>query len=143
MRSRVGNCWLHISSLINGGALGRAGVSEPTRRCWESRERGSVADLSPLHLPPLIIYAHDKVPPSPPSHLLEMSLHVHIQQASRDGMKMGINANENWAFISHSQWLFPSFPCPNLYSDPISLPFSPVQTNPFSWLHFQHQLTIT
>lgn len=25
-----------------------------------------------------ILYAHDKVPPSPPSHLLEMSLHVRM-----------------------------------------------------------------
>lgn len=34
-----------------------------------------------IYVPPppsllLIIYARDKVPPSPPTHLLEMSLHV-------------------------------------------------------------------
>ena len=27
---------------------------------------------------PSILCAHDKVPPSPPSHLLEMSLHVRL-----------------------------------------------------------------
>lgn len=71
-----------------------------------------MADLCPPPPFPQILCAHDKVPPSPLSHLLEMSLHVRMQQASRDGMKMGINANENWAlaFCLMSQWLFPSFP---------------------------------
>lgn len=66
----------------------------------------------PASLLPLIIYAHDIVPPVPHRILLEMSLHVRMRQADRDGMKMGINANENWAlaFCLMSLWLFPSFP---------------------------------
>lgn len=79
----------------------------------------------PLPIPPLLC-AHDKVPPSPPSHLLEMPLHVRMEQASGDGMKMGTNANENWAlaFCLVSQWLFPSFPCSSPYPRPIPLPLS-------------------
>lgn len=75
-----------------------------------------MADLCPPEPPPPNLYARDKVPPSPPSHILEMSLHVCMWQASRDGPKTGINGNEKGAFgfCLMSHWLFPSF----LHSSP-------------------------
>ena len=98
------------------------GVGEPAMRvgCWVTRRCGRFMSPHPLLL---ILCAHDKVPHSPLSHLLEMSLHVGVQPASRDGMKMGINANENWAFAFclTSQWLFPSFPRLSPYTYNIAL----------------------
>lgn len=76
--------------------MGGAGVGEPARvlgneAWWQI--------YVPPHLLPPILSAHDKVPHRPPSHLLEMSLHVRLYQASRDGMKTAINANEKWALV--------------------------------------------
>lgn len=125
-----GDCWLHISWLINGRAVGGTGVREPARVL--GNEAWWQIYVPPHPLPP-ILCAHDKVPHRSLSHLLEMSLHVRMYQARRDGMKMAINANEKWAlvFCLMSQWLFLSFPCPLAYPCSIPLPDSHLsrQTN--------------
>lgn len=134
-----GDRWLHISWLINGRAVGGGGVSEPAR-VLGNEARWQIY-VPPHPLPP-ILCAHDKVPYRSLSHLLEMSLHVRMYQASRDGMKMAINANEKWAlvFCLMPQWLFPSFPCPIPYSNAIPLPVSHLsrQTNSLFFPHL-HQ----
>lgn len=85
---------LHISWLINGRAAGGAGVSEPARVLGNEPRWQIYVQPHPLLA---ILCVHDKVPYRPPAHLLEMSLHVRMYQARRDGMKMAINANEKWA----------------------------------------------
>ena len=60
--------------LINGGDPGRGGVSKPPGVLGES----SNELLWQIYAPPPFIYAHDKVPLSPPQHLLEMSLYVRL-----------------------------------------------------------------
>lgn len=78
VRSEWGDRWLHISSLINGGALGRAGVSEPAGVLGVLGNEARWQIYAPPTPPLLILCAHDRVPPSLPSHLLEMSLHVRM-----------------------------------------------------------------
>lgn len=71
-----GHPWLHIPSLINGGALGGEGLANPPGVKHNEAQWQIYVPTRPL-LPESYV-SMTKWPQAPPSYLLEMSLHVGL-----------------------------------------------------------------